>query len=109
MNEFGALVEKRGVVLVAFDDKIFRIVQARAFAEIFWNATDQVTGLASGLVHNPREQRRRRRLSVRTGDDEIVTSAQEMILQHLWHGYIQELAVQHGFYFWVATRTRCAD
>src|SRR5438034_6073150 len=103
MNEFGPLVEKRGVVLVAFDDKIFRSVQARAFAEIFRNATDQVTGLASGLVHDPREQRRRRRLSVRTGDDEIVTSAQEMILQNFWKGYVKQLAVQHGFYVFVAT------
>src|SRR5262249_37001460 len=95
--------------LVAFDDKIFRIVQARAFTEIFWNAADQVTGLTSGLVHNPREQRRRRRFSMSAGDDEIVTTAQEIILQHLWQGHVEQLAVQHRFYLRVATRHRVAN
>src|SRR5207253_5114023 len=56
MHKFRALVEKGGVVLVAFDHEILRIVQACALSEIFCESADEITGLASGLFHVPFDQ-----------------------------------------------------
>ena len=42
MDELAALVEKGGVVFVAFDDEPFAVGEARALAEIVGNAADQI-------------------------------------------------------------------
>ena len=42
MNELRALVEKGGVVFIALDDKVFRVVEARALSEIRRDAADHV-------------------------------------------------------------------
>ena len=46
---------------------------------------------------------------MRSGDDEIVAAAQEIIFQYLWQREIEELAVEHRFHFRVAALHRVAD
>jgi len=79
VNEFRALVEERAVVFVTLNDEIFRIDQPRALSKVFRNATDEITGFVPGFLHDPRQQRCRRSFSVRTGDDQIVSSAQKIV------------------------------
>ena len=45
MDELAALIEKGGVVFVAFDDEPFAVGEARALAEILGNAADEITGI----------------------------------------------------------------
>ena len=110
VDELRALVEKRGVVFVALDDEILRVVEARALPEIRRHAADHVARLAI----RPRsriqvEQRGRGRFPVRAGDDEIVPAAQEKLLQHLRQREVVELAVEHRFDFRIAALDRVAD
>src|ERR1700709_597161 len=77
MNELRPLVEKRGVVFVAFDHKKLRIVEERALSEIFRKAADHVTRIESGNLHDPGQQRGRGRFSVRAGDYKIVATTEK--------------------------------
>ncbi len=56
MNELAALIKKRGVVFVSFDDKPFAIRKARALFQILWNSANQKTGIQSVVFKNPGEQ-----------------------------------------------------
>src|SRR2546430_9502728 len=98
MNEFGTLVEKRSVVLVAFNHEIFRIVQTRALAEIFRQTGNEITGLASGLLHDPGKQRRSGCFTMRPCNDEVMTAAQKIILQHFRQREVKQFSVQDSFY-----------
>jgi len=56
MNEFAALVEKSGVVFVAFDDEPFAISEARALAEIVRNAANEIAWIQSVVFEEPGEK-----------------------------------------------------
>src|SRR5205814_9278230 len=56
MNEFAALIKKRGVVFVAFDDEPFAIGETRALAEIVWNAANEIARVEPVMLEDPREQ-----------------------------------------------------
>ena len=58
---------------------------------------------------HPRQQRRRRRLPVRAGDDEIVPPAQEKLLQHLRQREVIKLPVQDRLHLRIAALDRIAD
>ena len=45
VNELGALVEERGVVLVRFDDEVLRAAEPRGDPEIARDSADQESGL----------------------------------------------------------------
>ena len=109
VDELRALVEKRGVVFVALDHEMLRVVQARALAEILRDAADHVGGIEPGALQDPGEQRGRRRFSVRAGDDEVVFSAQEELLQRLRQREVVELAIEHRLDLRVAARDGVAD
>src|SRR4051812_7447545 len=53
MNELAALVEKRGVIFVAFDDEPFAVGEARALAEIVRNAPDEIARIQTVVFKNP--------------------------------------------------------
>src|SRR5436190_10715620 len=99
MNKLGALVEKRGVVLIALNHEILGIVQPRAFAKILWNAANHITWFASGFLHDPGKQRGRGGFTVRTGDDQIMATPQEKIPEDFWQREIRQFSVEHGFHF----------
>src|SRR5260370_6620250 len=81
MNKLRALIEESGVVLVAFDDKKFRIIKPCTLSEIFRKSADEITGFASGLFHDPGQQCGRGCLAMRASDDKIMTSTQKIIFQ----------------------------
>ena len=109
VHKLRALVEKRAVVLIAFDYEMLRVLQARALPEILRNAANHVAGIEARLVHDPGQKRGRGRLSMRSGDDEIVPTAQEELLEHLRQREVIELPVQDRFHFRVAARDCVSD
>ena len=109
VDELAALVEERGVVLVALDHVIRRIVELRALAEVVGQAADHVAGGEAGGLEQPRHQRGRRRLSVCAGDDDVVASAQEEKLQHLRQRKVRQLAVEDFLDLRVAAPDSVAD
>ena len=81
MNELRALIEESGIVLVAFDDKKFRIIQPCTLSEILRKSANDITGFASRLFHNPGQQRGRGCFAVCASDDKIMTATQKIIFQ----------------------------
>ena len=84
VDEFAALVEEGRVVLVALDDPERAALPHAALGQILRQAADQVRRLAARRLEDPRQQRGRRRLAVRAGDDDVVRLAQEIGLQRFW-------------------------
>ena len=82
MNELRALVEKGGVVVVAFDHEIFRVIEAGALSQIGRNAADHITWFEPGRFQDPSQQRGGGCFSVRPSDDQIFATTQEKLLQH---------------------------
>ena len=62
-----------------------------------------------GVMQNPGEHGRRRRFSVRAGDDQRVVARQKKFLERLRKRAVRNFAVQHGFDFRIAARQRIAD
>lgn len=56
VDELGALVEKGGVVLIAFDDEPGGISEACALAEIAGDAADEERGVEAGVFEDPGEE-----------------------------------------------------
>ena len=74
MDKLAALVEKRGVIFIAFDNEPFAIGEARALREIVRDAADEVARVQAIVFEDPGEQRGGGGLSVRAGDDERAAS-----------------------------------
>src|ERR1051325_937239 len=70
MHEFAALVEKSGVVFVAFNDEPFTICKSRALAEVVRYSPDEITGIQAIVLEDPRQQRSGRGFAVSSTDDE---------------------------------------
>src|SRR5665213_565213 len=64
VDKFTALVKKGGVVLIPLDDEPGAVGEARPFAEIKGNSTDQKTWVQSIVLKNPGKQRSRGCLAV---------------------------------------------
>ena len=79
MHEFRALVEKRGVVFVGFDDEERRFADARAEMPKF-SGTPPIRkpGFESRVLEHPREHRSRRGFAVRAGDRQHPAAAQHV-------------------------------
>ena len=109
MNELRTFVEEGRVVFIAFDNEMLRVAQAGALAEIRGNAADQVSGGFSSGFKYPSQQRRGGGFAMRAGDDEIMASTEEKLLQRFGKGKIKELAVENRFHGGVAARHGIAD
>ena len=71
MKEFGALIEKRRVVFVAFDNKGPPLgTQARRMGKIQWEAADEISGVDAGALQKVSGNRGGRRLAVGTRDND---------------------------------------
>ncbi len=104
MHEFGAFVEKRGVVFVGFDNEKRRLAvrvlarrlrQAGGNAEIFQYAANKEARCESGIFQNPREHRRGGRFAVRPRHAEYPMMVQHVFRQPLRTGNIRQPAVQN--------------
>ena len=79
VDELRALVEERGVVLVGLDHEERAVAEPRRHAEVQRHAADQEAGLEPGVLEDPGEHRRRRRLAVRAGDGEHPAAVQHVL------------------------------
>ena len=102
MDEFAALVEKPGVIFVAFDDEPLAVRKACALAEIVRDAANEKTWIQSVVLEHPRQQRSRRRLAMRAGDDERAFAADEEFLQQFRQRTVAQLVVKNLFRLRVA-------
>src|ERR1039458_9011057 len=104
MDEFAALVEKRGVVFVAFDDEPLTVCKPRTLVQIVRNAADEITRIQSVVLKYPRQQRSRRGLAMRAGDDDGTFAANEKFLEQLRQRAIAEFVLEHELRFRIAAR-----
>jgi len=109
VNELRALVEKGGVVLVAFDHEIFRVIEAGALSQIGRNPADHITWFEPGRFQDPGQQRGRDCFSVRPSDDQIFAAAQEKLLQHFRRRQVIQPAVQDLLHFRISACDGVAD
>src|ERR1035437_9759124 len=109
MDELAALVEKRGVVFVAFDDEPFAVREPRALRKIFWKAADEIARIQAVVLEHPRQQRGRGGLAVRAGDDERAFAPDEKLRQQRRQRAVTQLVVEDVFRFRVAARNGVAD
>src|SRR5438128_7237045 len=71
------------VILITFDDEVFTVRHPKADAEVLYYAANQEAGIKSAPVHDPGRDTCRRCLSVRSGDYEGATAANELFLNNL--------------------------
>ena len=79
VHELRALVEERGVVFVGFDNEEPGVAEARRSAEVGGYAADQETGFEPGVLENPRQHARGRRLAVSACDGNDMTVPQHVL------------------------------
>jgi len=99
MQEFGTLVEERGIVLITFKDEVLALAQGKARAEVLRDPTDQEAGIESGRLEHPCEQRGRRRLPVRARDCHRVMAPDEFLFYGSGSRCIAKLLDQHRLEF----------
>ena len=109
VQKFRPLVEKRGIVLVAFEDKFVSAAQAEAAPKIFGHAADQEIRMPPGVMQNPGKHGRRRGFSMRAGDDERIVARQKEFLERLRKRTIRNFAIEDRFDFRIAARQRIAE
>jgi len=104
VQELRALVEERRVVLVAFEDEVLTIAEAKAASEVFGDAADQKRGLKCSGFENPRQHRGRGRFAVRSGNHQNVFADQEFIVQNLRQRAERNAFVEQALQFDIAAR-----
>jgi hypothetical protein len=104
-----AFVEVRGVVLVGLDAEVFAVGQTEGRAEVLGDAADQKRRVEPGALEQPGEDRRRRRLAVRTGDGDDVSPAQELLLDHGGRRRVRNAPLEQRFELVVPAADRVAD
>ena len=77
--------------------------------EIFRQSANEITGIASGFLHNPGKQRRSGCFAVRSRDYEVVTAPQKIIFQNFRQGEVKQFSIQDRFHFGVAPLHHVAD
>jgi len=102
MDELGAFVEKRGVVLVGFDDEESAVAQPRGQAEVERNASDQKTGLESRAFENPGQHARCGGFAVRSGYGQHPGVLQHVAVKPLRTRRVGDPPIEHRFYFRIA-------
>src|SRR5690349_10693561 len=104
MNEFAALVKKGGVIFVAFNDEPWTVREPRALAEIVRNAANEITGVQSVVLEDPRQQRCRRGLAMRARDHNRTLAPNEKFLEQFRQRTVTQFVIEHEFGFRIAAR-----
>ncbi len=98
VDEFGALVEEGGVVLVRLDDEERGVTQSCTDAEILRDASDQESRSETGLLQYPGQHARGGGLAVGSGDRQHPPSLQHLFGQPLRPGGIGNPPLQDRFH-----------
>src|SRR5690606_13634432 len=94
VDELAALVEKRGVVLVALDDEPLTLGEPRAFSKVLRDPADQEAWLPPAVLENPGQQRRGRRLAMRARDHERAPALNEELAEERRQGRVRKLPLE---------------
>ncbi len=109
VQELGALVEKRGVVLVALGDEPWAGSEPKIVREVAAGTAHHEARIAAGLVQHPRQQRARGRLAVRPDDDRAAPVAHEEAHECFGHRAVRNAGREHRLDLGVAARHGVAD
>ena len=109
VQKLRALVEKRGIVLVALDDELLAAAQSIALAEVFRHAADQEIGPAPRHLKDPSQQGSGGGFAVRAGHHQRIVSRQEKLLDRFGKRAIGNLVVEDELEFGIAARDGVAD
>ena len=109
VDELGALVEERGVVLVGLDDEERRFAEPRADAEVERHTADEEAGRKPCVLEDPREHAARRGLAVRARDREHPTLAQHLAREPLGPRCVRDAAFEQRLDHRHAARHDIAD
>src|ERR1051325_6714254 len=109
VEKLGPLVEERGVVLVAFDDELRVVAELEVLIEIEGDAADDHARVASRRLEQPGQERGRRRLAVRPGDDDGVPAFDEQLVDGLGHRGVRQVELERGSGLGIGFRRRVAD
>ena len=109
VHELRAFVEERRVVLIRLDDEVRSRTEARAHAEVRRHATDEKSGVAAGVLQDPRQERGGRGLAVGAGDREHPASFQHLARQPLRPRGIRQAELEQRFDHRLAARHHVAD
>ena len=109
MKELRALIEKGGVIFIAFQHIDPRVGEMRATIEIFRQSADHVAGISTGVFKNPCQHRRRGRLSMGARDHEIPFAPEEEFLHHLGQRIVKQLPVQSRLGLRISPRNGVTD
>src|SRR5271170_1046840 len=109
MDELAALVEKRRVVFVALDDEPLAVRETRALRKIIRDAADEKTRIQTVVLENPRQQRSRRGLAVRSRNNNRTFTANKKFLQQFRQRAVTQFVVETKFRFGIATRNSVAN
>src|SRR5579862_1227529 len=109
VEKLWALIEKGGVVLVAFKNEVMSAPEVEARSEIFGNATDQEGRMQACGVEYPGQHWGCCGLAVCSGYDEDVLPAKEFIVEQLRQGAEWNALVEDVFEFDIAARHSVAD
>ena len=113
VNKLAALVEKRRVVFIRFDDKKLGFLVATGQAcrntEVHRHAAYQKARIVAGIFENPRQHSRSGRLAMGTGDGKHPLTLQDMLAYPLWPGCIRQTAIEDFFHQGIAARDYVAN
>ena len=109
MQKLWSFVEKRRIVLVAFQNEMASLAQMETRSKIFCNPSDEKRRLHPCRVKNPRQHRGRRGLSVRSRHHQHLLVAQEFLMQQLRQRAEGNALVERLLHFDIPPRNRIAD
>src|SRR5579863_6889241 len=95
VKKFRPAIPECRLVLVAFENKFFAVLEPVAFAEILCHATNKKVRLVPRNMKNPRQHRRRRCLPVRSAHHNRMLSRQKFFFKHLGQRPIRNFPIEH--------------
>src|SRR5581483_1864662 len=110
MEEFRPLIEKRGIVFIAFQHHEFALrAGLKTRSEILRHTAYEERWFTAARLERPRHERGRGRFSMRTADDDRCFPLDHLPLEKFRHGNERQTPLEHGLYFFVPSRHRVAD
>ena len=99
VDELGALVKERAVVLIRLDHKEITAAQPGRYRKVLGHTAYQVTGIKAGLVENPQQHGRCGGFAMGTGYGHYPTVAQDLPGKPFRARHIINAPVEHCFHF----------
>jgi hypothetical protein len=109
MHELRTLVEESRVVFVGLDDEVLAAAETRRDAEVLRHPADEKTGREAGVLEDPCEHARRRRLAVRPCDGKHPPSREHVCGEPFRSRRIGQARIEHVLDRGIAARHDVTD